>query len=96
MRTAKDTAHNSDRNDRGNAKPKNVYAFIDSQNLNVGVQKFGWKMDWQKFRRWLADEYGVTKAFMFIGYVPEFEPLYEQLSPILPKQKLRLKKKRSR
>ncbi len=60
-------------------KPKNVYAFIDSQNLNVGVQKFGWKMDWQKFRRFLADEYGVTKAFMFIGYVPEFEPLYEQL-----------------
>jgi uncharacterized LabA/DUF88 family protein len=60
-------------------KPKNVYAFIDSQNLNVGVQKFGWKMDWQKFRRWLTDEYGVTKAFMFIGYVPEFEPLYEQL-----------------
>jgi uncharacterized LabA/DUF88 family protein len=57
----------------------NVYAFIDSQNLNVGVQKFGWKMDWQKFRRWLADEYGVTKAFMFIGYVPEFEALYEQM-----------------
>lgn len=60
-------------------EPKNVYAFIDSQNLNVGVQKFGWKMDWQKFRQFLADKYGVTKAFMFIGYVPEFEPLYEQL-----------------
>lgn len=58
---------------------KGVYAFIDSQNLNVGTQKFGWKMDWQKFRKFLADEYGVTKAFMFIGYVPEFEPLYEQL-----------------
>lgn len=60
-------------------KPRNVYAFIDSQNLNVGVQKFGWKMDWQKFRRFLAEKYGVTKAYMFIGYVPEFEPLYEQL-----------------
>lgn len=60
-------------------KPRNVYAFIDSQNLNVGVQKFGWKMDWQKFRKWLGDEYGVTKAFMFIGYVPEFESLYEQM-----------------
>jgi uncharacterized LabA/DUF88 family protein len=58
---------------------QNVYAFIDSQNLNVGVQKFGWKMDWQKFRRWLAEEHGVTKAFMFIGYVPEFEAMYEQL-----------------
>jgi uncharacterized LabA/DUF88 family protein len=60
-------------------RPKNVYAFIDSQNLNVGTQKFGWKMDWQKFRKFLAEKYGVTKAFMFIGYVPEFEPLYEQL-----------------
>ena len=60
-------------------RASNVYAFIDSQNLNVGVQKFGWKMDWQKFRKWLADEHGVTKAFMFIGYVPEFEAMYEQL-----------------
>jgi uncharacterized LabA/DUF88 family protein len=60
-------------------KDKGVYAFIDSQNLNVGVQKFGWKVDWQKFRKFLADKYGVTKAYMFIGYVPEFEPLYEQL-----------------
>lgn len=60
-------------------KPPRVYAFIDSQNLNVSVQKFGWKMDWQKFRRFLADKYGVSKAFMFIGYVPEFEKMYEQL-----------------
>jgi uncharacterized LabA/DUF88 family protein len=65
--------------DKSQRKPQNVYAFIDSQNLNVGVQKFGWKMDWQKFRKFLTDKYGVTKAFMFIGYVPEFEPLYEQL-----------------
>jgi uncharacterized LabA/DUF88 family protein len=64
---------------RNRSNPKGVYAFIDSQNLNVGTQKFGWKMDWQKFRKFLTDKYGVTKAFMFIGYVPEFEPLYEQL-----------------
>lgn len=55
------------------------YAFIDSQNLNVGVQKFGWKMDWKKFRQFLADKYRVSKAYMFIGYVPEFENMYEQL-----------------
>lgn len=55
------------------------YAFIDSQNLNVGVQKFGWKMDWAKFRKFLADNYNVSNAYMFIGYVPEFESLYEQL-----------------
>lgn len=63
--------------EKNNHKP--VYAFIDSQNLNVGVQKFGWKMDWKRFRHFLAEEYGVSKAYMFIGYVPEFENMYEQL-----------------
>ncbi len=60
-------------------KKKPNYAFIDSQNLNVGVQKFGWKMDWKKFRKYLAEVHGVEKAYMFIGYVPEFEAMYEQL-----------------
>lgn len=55
------------------------YAFIDSQNLNLGTQKMGWKMDWKKFREWLKTEYNVEKAFMFIGYMPDFEPLYDQL-----------------
>jgi len=59
-------------------KPNN-YAFIDSQNLNLGVQKIGWKMDWHKFRIWLEEKYGVTKAFMFIGYMPDNESLYQQM-----------------
>lgn len=59
-------------------KPR-VYAFIDSQNVNVSTQKFGWKMDWRKFRRFLKDKYGVTQAYMFIGYVPEYEDMYEFL-----------------
>lgn len=61
------------------AKREIVYAFIDSQNLNIGTQKFGWKMNWARFRQWLEEEYGVTKAFMFIGYIPENEALYEQM-----------------
>jgi uncharacterized LabA/DUF88 family protein len=56
-----------------------VYAFIDSQNLNLSVQKLGWKMDWRKFRQFLTDKYGVSRAFMFIGYIPENEALYEQM-----------------
>lgn len=62
---------------RNNTKP--VYAFIDSQNLNVSTQRMGWKMDWKKFRQWLTDNYGVEKAYLFIGYVPEFEEMYQQL-----------------
>lgn len=57
----------------------NNYAFIDSQNLNLGVQKSGWKMDWHKFREWLRTEYGVTHAYMFIGYMSENEDLYKQM-----------------
>lgn len=58
---------------------KGNYAFIDSQNLNVSVQKYGWKMDWKKFRQFLGDKYGITKAYMFIGYVPEHEDIYEKM-----------------
>lgn len=57
----------------------NNYAFIDNQNLNLGVRKLGWKMDWRKFRKLLLEEYGVTKAFMFIGHMPEHEEMYLKL-----------------
>lgn len=62
---------------RRSPKKPNVYAFIDSQNLNLGTQKVGFKMDWRKFRQYLADKYNVTHAFMFIGYMAENESLYE-------------------
>ncbi len=55
------------------------YAFIDNQNLNLGIQKLGWKMDWRKFRKFLTDKYNVTEAFMFIGHMPEHEEMYLQL-----------------
>jgi len=56
-----------------------TYAFIDSQNLNLSIKKLGWKMDWRKFRKFLENRYGVSKAFMFIGYIPEQEKMYQQL-----------------
>lgn len=58
---------------------KSNYAFIDSQNLNLSVQNDGWKMHWAKFRTFLKEQYNVEKAFMFIGYMPEFEDMYAQL-----------------
>src|SRR5580698_2708919 len=63
---------------RKQQKP-NTYAFIDSQNLNLGTQRMGWKLDWRKFRQYLANEHGVTKAYMFIGYMSENEALYEYM-----------------
>jgi len=64
---------------RTRTKKLNTYAFIDSQNLNLGTQRMGWKLDWRKFRQFLEDKYGVTQAYMFIGYMSENESLYEYM-----------------
>ncbi len=55
------------------------YAFIDSQNLNVGIRSQGWSLDWRKFLRYLEEEHGVTKSFIFIGFTPGNEELYTYL-----------------
>jgi uncharacterized LabA/DUF88 family protein len=57
----------------------NNYAFIDSQNLNLSIREQGWVLDFQKFRRYLARKYNVTKASIFIGYMWENQPLYTSL-----------------
>jgi uncharacterized LabA/DUF88 family protein len=62
-----------------NRHPKGNFAFIDNQNLNLGIQKNGWKMDWRKFRKFLKDDFKVEQAYMFIGYMPENEDLYNQM-----------------
>ncbi len=66
-----------------------TYAFIDSQNLNLGTSKditkhgkriySGWKLDFLKFRHYLTDKFRVTKAFLFIGYIPQNKILYDAL-----------------
>ena len=53
-----------------------TYAFIDSQNLNLGVRSQGWKLDWRKFRQYLRNKYGVVKAYLFIGQIAGNESLY--------------------
>jgi len=58
------------------AKKPIVYAFIDSQNLNLGIKSQGWKLDWRKFRQYLRNKYSVVKAYLFIGQVAGNESLY--------------------
>ncbi|MEK7563803.1 MAG: NYN domain-containing protein [Patescibacteria group bacterium] len=55
------------------------YAFIDAQNLNLGVRDMGWKLDWKRFRIYLSHKYRVEKAFLFIGFIPENQRLYSSL-----------------
>ncbi len=56
-----------------------VYAFIDSQNLNLGVRSCGWVLDFRRFRLYLKNKYNVSKAFLFIGYISGNESLYANL-----------------
>ncbi|MEK7167833.1 MAG: NYN domain-containing protein, partial [Patescibacteria group bacterium] len=60
-------------------KEKN-YAFIDIQNLYLGVLSLGWKLDYKRFRVHLKEKYQVTKAYIFIGYVSTNQKLYDFLS----------------
>jgi len=84
---------------RGQAQ---TYAFIDSQNLNLGVQSQGWKLDFARFFIFLKDKYKVKKAFLFIGYIPKNKQLYAFLEkagytiiykPVVESKKVKAKTK---
>lgn len=57
----------------------NNFAFIDSQNLNLAIRDLGWRLDFKKFRIYLAEKYKVSKAFLFIGYIEGNANLYKSL-----------------
>lgn len=58
---------------------ENNFAFIDSQNLNLGIKASGWYLDFKRFYIYLKDKYKIKKAFIFIGYVSGNESLYTYL-----------------
>lgn len=58
---------------------ENNYAFIDSQNLNLGIRILGWKLNYARFRTYLKEKYGVKKAYIFIGFVALNQGLYNRL-----------------
>ena len=57
-----------------------TYAFIDSQNLHLGIKALGWKIDYKRFYRYLVEKYKVTRAFIYIGYLKENKELYDFLT----------------
>jgi len=60
-------------------KQENNYAFVDSQNLNMGVKEAGWSLDFGKFFIYFKEKYSVKKTYLFIGYIPENQNLYSKL-----------------
>lgn len=60
-------------------KYQNNYAFIDGNNLYQSIREQKWSLDYKRFRKYLYDQYGVTNAFLFIGYIDTNEALYTSL-----------------
>ena len=54
------------------------YAFIDSQNLNLGICSQGWKLDHRKLRLYHKNKYSMQKAFIFIGHVTDNQAFYDE------------------
>jgi len=60
-------------------KFKNNFAYIDGNNLYRGTKDDGWIVDFNRFRKWLSDKFGVTRAYYFIGLIPKETRLYASL-----------------
>ncbi|QQG44287.1 MAG: NYN domain-containing protein [Candidatus Roizmanbacteria bacterium] len=56
-----------------------IYAFIDSQNVNLAIKDQGWALDFARFKIYLKDKYHVSKAYLFIGLIPGNQKLYDFL-----------------
>jgi uncharacterized LabA/DUF88 family protein len=75
-------------------KKEIIYAFIDSQNLNLAIKNDifhnkskallhkGWDLDFNKFFSLLKNRFKVDKAFLFIGYKAGNESLYTYLQKV--------------
>ncbi len=58
---------------------ENNFAFIDSQNLNLGIKMLGWGLDFKKFRIYLSEKYHISVAYLFMGYMQQNQDLYTSL-----------------
>ncbi len=58
---------------------RNNFAFIDSNNLHLAIKGLGWNLDYDKFRKYLAEKYHVVKAYIFIGFIEKHNDLYKSL-----------------
>ena len=45
----------------------------------MGINSLGWKLDYQKFRKYLSEKYQIETAYIFLGYLASNKTLYESL-----------------
>ena len=60
-------------------QPKGNYAFIDGTNLHLSTKYLGWLIDWRAFREYLQKRHNVTHALYFVGYMQQYEWIYNYL-----------------
>ena len=52
------------------------YAFIDNHNLYKSLENAGWRLNYQRFRKYLKDKYNVTTAILYVGYLKQYQEMY--------------------
>ncbi|MDE2188285.1 MAG: NYN domain-containing protein [Patescibacteria group bacterium] len=55
-------------------------AYIDATNLDKALRRdLGWTLDYKKFRVWLREKYKIERAYVFIGHIPKYKDIYDEL-----------------
>ena len=56
---------------------ENNFAYIDGQNLNLGVRSMGWILDMRKFKIYLKEKYNILQVYIFLGFVAQNQKMYD-------------------
>ncbi len=60
-------------------KLKCNHAYIDAANLDKGTARLGWRVDYRKLYTWLYDKFDIKRAYIFMGYMPQYDRLYDKI-----------------
>ncbi len=60
-------------------KLKCNHAYIDGANLDRGTARLGWRVDYNKLYTWLYDKFDIKRAYIFMGYMPQYDKLYDKI-----------------
>jgi uncharacterized LabA/DUF88 family protein len=59
-----------------------IYVFIDEQNLYLSIKHQGWKLNYQKWYRYLQEKYKADEVFVFLGFISKRKIFYRKLRRI--------------
>lgn len=63
-----------------------TYVFVDASNLFYGFDnEYGWRIDYNRFRKYFEDKYGATHVFYFGGIDIKLSCQTRNFSTITPR-----------